>query len=71
MEPDSIPYWWCNECKDNVFILQAYGIGLFCRVCGAKVVRPKNRPDIGSKKIDSEDGEFFYMDLEQEIDEDD
>lgn len=38
-------YWWCNKCKDNVDVLHAIDVGLFCIQCGTEVTKPKNIED--------------------------
>jgi len=52
------PYWWCKKCGKNVHVLIAYNIGLYCRECGARVVRPKNI------KIDVYDDRYEPLDNE-------
>lgn len=48
-------YWWCKKCKDNVDVMIAHEVGIFCIICGEKVIKPKNRKGPGKFYVSDED----------------
>lgn len=61
-----VPFWWCDACNKNVFILHAYDVGIFCRECGGKVKMPANLPEPTFYDTDEEE----ELIIEEDIDED-
>lgn len=48
--------WWCTTCEQNVDILIAHEVGIFCRQCGTKIETPKERLLTGRVFFETEDG---------------
>ncbi len=42
---NKVKYWWCNSCEENVDVLHAPNVGMFCIQCGSEVCKPNNIPD--------------------------
>lgn len=63
MIKEETPFWFCEECRKKVLVLNATDIGIYCRECGNRVKIPKGVEDT-PLFWDDEDDTFHEEDID-------
>ena len=51
------PYFLCPQCNKLVLVITAMDIGIFCRECGSKCYKPKDKIDFSYDVDEMEESE--------------